>query len=144
MPEFSRLHPVIPQLYVQEWKTDMKNRNHITQVTYSAVEIKVHVLVYIATRQCRLIVACLSLSVPVYIFVVLLLIMPLLLLLGSACLHLTPLLYLASATCILVKERERGTVPHIIYEPNHKLEKKNDLVWKYAVTDCTHACGLLE
>ncbi|XP_076463655.1 uncharacterized protein LOC143295876 [Babylonia areolata] len=31
VPESSRLHPMVPQLYVQEWKTDMKNRELITQ-----------------------------------------------------------------------------------------------------------------
>ncbi|KAK3093061.1 hypothetical protein FSP39_010612 [Pinctada imbricata] len=31
VPEYSRLHPVVPQLYVQEWKTDMKNRKLIMQ-----------------------------------------------------------------------------------------------------------------
>ncbi|KAL8605776.1 hypothetical protein ACOMHN_059341 [Nucella lapillus] len=31
VPEFSRLHPIIPKLYVQEWKTDMKNRRLITE-----------------------------------------------------------------------------------------------------------------
>ncbi|KAJ8308277.1 hypothetical protein KUTeg_013151 [Tegillarca granosa] len=29
VPESSRLHPVIPRLYVPEWKTDMKNRELI-------------------------------------------------------------------------------------------------------------------
>merc|ERR1712142_979514 len=31
VPESSRLHPIIPPLYVQEWKTDMRNRELITQ-----------------------------------------------------------------------------------------------------------------
>ncbi|XP_076442416.1 sperm-associated microtubule inner protein 10-like [Babylonia areolata] len=31
VPQYSRLHPVIPRLYVQEWKMDMKNRELITQ-----------------------------------------------------------------------------------------------------------------
>jgi len=31
IPESSRLHPIIPQLYVQEWKSDMKNRTLITE-----------------------------------------------------------------------------------------------------------------
>lgn len=31
VPEYSRLHPVVPRLYTQEWKTDMKNRNLITK-----------------------------------------------------------------------------------------------------------------
>ncbi|KAL3873731.1 hypothetical protein ACJMK2_036845 [Sinanodonta woodiana] len=29
VPNYSRLHPVVPRLYVQEWKTDMKNRKLI-------------------------------------------------------------------------------------------------------------------
>ncbi|KAK6182697.1 hypothetical protein SNE40_010321 [Patella caerulea] len=29
VPSFSRAHPIIPRLYVQEWKTDMKNRELI-------------------------------------------------------------------------------------------------------------------
>ncbi|XP_060083553.1 testis-expressed protein 43-like, partial [Ylistrum balloti] len=31
IPEYSRLHPVVPRLYVQEWKTDMKNRELIVK-----------------------------------------------------------------------------------------------------------------
>lgn len=31
VPEYSRSHPIIPKLYVQEWKTDMPNRSIITQ-----------------------------------------------------------------------------------------------------------------
>nr|XP_002129969.1 testis-expressed protein 43-like isoform X1 [Ciona intestinalis] len=31
VPNFSRLHPVIPKRYVPEWKTDMKNRNKLIQ-----------------------------------------------------------------------------------------------------------------
>ncbi|KAL5009308.1 hypothetical protein ScPMuIL_014889 [Solemya velum] len=31
VPGHSRLHPVIPRLYVPEWKTDMKNRRIITK-----------------------------------------------------------------------------------------------------------------
>lgn len=31
VPMYSRLHPVIPQLYVPEWETDMKNRNLIVK-----------------------------------------------------------------------------------------------------------------
>ncbi|KAK7502713.1 hypothetical protein BaRGS_00005963 [Batillaria attramentaria] len=29
VPESSRLHPIIPPLYVQQWKTDMENRDLI-------------------------------------------------------------------------------------------------------------------
>lgn len=32
VPEYSRLHPVVPRLYTQEWKTDMKNRDLIVKV----------------------------------------------------------------------------------------------------------------
>ncbi|KAK7103830.1 sperm-associated microtubule inner protein 10-like [Littorina saxatilis] len=31
VPAESRLHPIIPQLYVPEWKTDMQNRELITK-----------------------------------------------------------------------------------------------------------------
>ncbi|CAL1528409.1 unnamed protein product [Lymnaea stagnalis] len=31
VPEYSRSHPIIPKLYVQEWKTDMPNRSIITK-----------------------------------------------------------------------------------------------------------------
>ncbi|XP_013088423.2 testis-expressed protein 43-like isoform X2 [Biomphalaria glabrata] len=31
IPEYSRSHPIVPKLYVQEWKTDMQNRNIITE-----------------------------------------------------------------------------------------------------------------
>jgi len=31
IPEYSRNHPIVPKLYVPEWKTDMKNRSIITQ-----------------------------------------------------------------------------------------------------------------
>ncbi|CAK8680454.1 unnamed protein product [Clavelina lepadiformis] len=31
LPSFSRLHPVIPKLYVPEWKTDMENRTRLIQ-----------------------------------------------------------------------------------------------------------------
>ena len=32
VPEFSRLHPIIPQRYVPEWNHDMKNRKLIVEV----------------------------------------------------------------------------------------------------------------
>lgn len=31
VPDYSRNHPVVPSLYVPEWKTDMKNRKLIVQ-----------------------------------------------------------------------------------------------------------------
>jgi len=31
VPEFSRAHPIVPKLYTQAWKTDMANREIITQ-----------------------------------------------------------------------------------------------------------------
>ena len=32
VPEFSRAHPIVPKLYTPAWKTDMANREIITQV----------------------------------------------------------------------------------------------------------------
>ncbi|XP_005106951.1 uncharacterized protein LOC101851760 isoform X2 [Aplysia californica] len=31
IPEYSRSHPIVPKLYVPEWKTDMQNRSIITE-----------------------------------------------------------------------------------------------------------------
>ncbi|GFS10010.1 testis-expressed sequence 43 protein-like [Elysia marginata] len=31
IPEYSRSHPIVPKLYVPEWKTDMPNRSIITE-----------------------------------------------------------------------------------------------------------------
>ncbi|GFO10219.1 testis-expressed sequence 43 protein-like [Plakobranchus ocellatus] len=31
IPEYSRAHPIVPKLYVPQWKTDMPNRSIITQ-----------------------------------------------------------------------------------------------------------------
>jgi len=31
--EHSRLHPMIPRLYVMDWRNDMQNRNHIKEVS---------------------------------------------------------------------------------------------------------------
>ncbi|XP_059149583.1 uncharacterized protein LOC131936559 [Physella acuta] len=34
IPEYSRSHPIIPKLYVQDWKKDMANRDLITKNAY--------------------------------------------------------------------------------------------------------------
>ena len=53
MSEFSRLHPVLPQRYVQEYKTDMKNRKAIEKVVILLIHALTDVLLFDTCCICR-------------------------------------------------------------------------------------------